>query len=204
MDQKPTVFVVDDDEAVLQSLAYLLESEGLETKCFSSSKAFLETVKVSDLGCLILDMKMPGGSGLDLLKEMADGRTSRPTIVITAYAEVEIVVQSMKLGAVDFLQKPFHPGKLLVAIQKAMEIELRERTQWTLKHEYRKKLDALTSDEKLVLKGIARGMSNQEIADEMDVSLRTVQFRRASLVKKLGIREKAELVKLLQFADGSY
>lgn len=201
---EPTVFLVDDDLAVLDSMSRLLRSEGLRTECFSSADQFLCEVGVHRVGCLVVDLRMPGKSGIDLLQTLSTSRVSRQVVVISGYAEITSVVQSMKLGASDFLQKPFPPSKLIDTVRSALELEVRSRHAEKLKCQSEQRIHALAEEERIILAGIVRGLTNQQLADEMGISLRTVQFRRASLFESLGVKTKTELLAIVQEARWSF
>lgn len=203
MPEVPTVFVVDDDLAVLHSLQTLLEEQGLPAECFSSAEAFLKSVDPQRPGCLVADLRMPGVTGLQLLQRLAESRQGRPTVVISGFAEVSSVVQSMKLGAIDVLEKPFHPGKFLAAVRNALQIDDQLRVSTAEQRSALAQIEKLTADERPVMAGIVRGLTNREIADELDVSLRTVQFRRSSLMATLGLESKSQLIELAQRAGWS-
>lgn len=200
MTDVPTVFVVDDDLAVLHSLQTLLEGQGLPAECFSSAELFLEAVAPQRPGCLVADLRMPGVTGLQLLQHLAERRQGRPTVVISGFAEVGSVVQSMKLGAVDVLEKPFHPGKFLAAVRNALQVDEHSRARTEGQRKALELIEKLSADERPVMAGIVRGLTNREIADELDVSLRTIQFRRSSLMAALGLKSKAQLIELAQCA----
>lgn len=197
---EPTVFLIDDDAAVLDSTMRLLNAEGLRTECFSSVDQFLSRVESSRIGCLVVDLRMPGKSGIDLLSALSISRTPRHAVVISGYAQIESVVQAMKLGAVDFLEKPFSPQKFITAVRAALELEIRQRGTEEHVCQHRRKIDALSKDEFTVLTGIVRGLTNQQLADELGVSLRTIQFRRTSLWRALGVTSKPELLALVSEA----
>lgn len=201
MRETPTVFIIDDDPGVLRSLCAVLASQGLSTECYSSATDFLQDVDPRRRGCLVLDLRLPGLSGLDLLRKMNEEGTLRPTVMISGYADVGVAVDAMKLGAREFLEKPVSPKKLLHAVREALAAEDRAWGRRAAHHEARSKLLTLSRDEETVLRGIAGGLTNQQIADEMKVSVRTVQFRRASLMKKLGAASKSELIALLERAN---
>jgi two-component system, LuxR family, response regulator FixJ len=201
MTTTPTVFVVDDDPAVLHSLQTLLDSQGLTSECYPSAEAFLDAVDARRPGCLVADLRMPGVTGIQLLQHLADNRQSRPTVVISGFAEVSSVVQSMKLGAIDVLEKPFHPAKLLSAVRNALDADVHRRARSVEQRQALDRVEGLSADERAVLAGIARGLTNREIADELDVSLRTVQFRRSSLMAALQVKSKSELIELVQRAN---
>jgi two-component system, LuxR family, response regulator FixJ len=200
MTQVPTVFVVDDDLAVLHSLQTLLEGQGIPAEFFSSAEAFLQEVDPQRPGCLVADLRMPGVTGLQLLQQMAERRQGRPTVVISGFAEVSNVVQSMKLGAIDVLEKPFHPGKFLAAVRNALQIDEHSRNRTAEQRIALDRIEKLSAEERPVMAGIVRGLTNREIADELDVSLRTIQFRRSSLMATLGLESKSQLIELAQRA----
>lgn len=145
---------------------------------------------------------MPGMSGVQLVRHLVERAAFRPTVIITGYAEITLAVEAMKLGVVDFLEKPCPPARLVEAVKRALEQEQRDWKRRRDRLEAQAKLSALSAEERAVLNGIARGLTNREIAAELDVSLRTVQFRRASLVKTLGIRAKSDLLALVEKAEG--
>ncbi len=200
MTEVPTVFVVDDDLAVLHSLQTLLEVQGIPAECFSSAEAFLQEVDPQRPGCLVADLRMPGVTELQLLQQMAERRQGRPTVVISGFAEVSNVVQSMKLGAIDVLEKPFHPGKFLAAVRNALQIDEHSRNRTAEQRIALDRIENLSAEERPVMAGIVRGLTNREIADELDVSLRTIQFRRSSLMATLGLESKSQLIELAQRA----
>ena len=200
---EPTVFVVDDDPAVLDSLQRLLTSQGHRVECFSSGEAYLEGVAAERAGCLVVDLRMPGVTGLQLLQQLASAESSRPTVVISGHAEIASVVQAMKLGAVDVLEKPFQPSHLLKAVQAALVVDAGSRGRIDTRRRARERINQLSADERAVLGGIAHGLTNRQIAEQLDVSLRTVQFRRSSLMEALKVSSRSELIELVLQADWS-
>lgn len=200
---EPTVFVVDDDPAVLDSLQRLLSSQGHRVECFSSGEAYLEGVTAERAGCLVVDLRMPGVTGLQLLQQLASAESSRPTVVISGHAEIASVVQAMKLGAVDVLEKPFQPSHLLKAVQAALVVDAGSRGRIDTRRRARERINQLSTDERAVLGGIAHGLTNRQIAEQLDVSLRTVQFRRSSLMEALKVSSRSELIELVLQADWS-
>ena len=165
MDNEATVFVVDDDAAVLHSVASALASRGMNAECFESADAFRQNVDATRPGCLIVDLKMPGMSGIQLLQQLKLEQDFRPAVVITGFAEIETVVQSMKLGAADFLQKPFVPAQLIEAAQQALEKDRRLRESRQAGEGARSKLATLPKEEIAVMSRLARGLTNQQIAN---------------------------------------
>lgn len=200
---EPTVFVVDDDPAVLDSLQRLLSSQGHRVECFSSGEGYLQSVTADRAGCLVVDLRMPGVTGLQLLQHLAIEESSRPTVVISGHAEIASVVQAMKLGAVDVLEKPFQPSHLLKAVQAALLVDAGTRGRVDTRRRARERINQLSADERAVLGGIAHGLTNRQIAEQLDVSLRTVQFRRSSLMETLKVSSRSELIELVLQADWS-
>lgn len=200
MPAPPTVFVVDDDSAVRDSLSALLSSQGLPAECFPSAGAYLDSVSETRVGCLLLDLRMPGMTGIELLQRLANDGASRPTVVITGCADISAVVQAMKLGAIDLLQKPCHPGKLVELVRTSLESDIRNRSRQQQHENDLKRIEALSGSDQLLLSGIVRGLTNQQIALELDISLRTVQFRRKHLFASLGIKKKSELFEVVHSA----
>lgn len=197
----PTVFVVDDDTPVLDSLTSLLGGHGFIAECFPSAEEYLSQVTPDRPGCLVLDLLMPGMTGVELLERMTALQCHRPVLAITGYSPMDAIVQIVKLGAVDVLQKPFSPSRLIESVRKALQIDAARREGRSECVQARLKINALSAEERMVLSGIVRGLTNQAIADELDVSLRTVQFRRTSLCKSLGLSRRSELLLLSQQAN---
>lgn len=198
----PSVFIVDDDESVLDSLRTLLQSEGLPTECFSSAESFLSCVDASRPGCIVLDLNMPNITGTELLRRLREQNCARPAVIITGYAEIETVVQTMKLGVTEFLTKPCLPSKLIEAVKTALAHDNADRKEHQERRRRLQRLEALSEDERRVLEGIVQGLTNRELADAMDVSVRTVQLRRAALFARLEVKSVAELMTFLRKADG--
>lgn len=198
----PTVFIVDDDESVLDSLRALLQSEGLPTECFSSAECFLSHVDASRPGCIVLDLNMPSVTGTELLRRLREQNCARPAVIITGYAEIETVVRTMKLGVSEFLMKPCLPSKLIEAVKTALAHDSAERKEHQERRRCVQRIEALSKDERRVLDGIVQGLSNRELADALDVSLRTVQLRRAALFARLEVKSVVELMAFLRKAEG--
>ncbi len=193
-----TVFIVDDDPAVIASLDGLFRSQGICAESYSSAQDFLGRVDAQRPGCLLVDLRMPETSGIQLMQMLQARNATRPTVVITGNGDVESAVQAMKLGAMDFLQKPFNPTVLLETVQRALNEDERRRGHDEMRRQFLERVARLTPDERTVLIGMLRGLTNQQIADEMDVSLRTVQFRRSGLFGTLGVKTRMELIGLVE------
>ena len=190
------VFVVDDDEGMRQSLKNLVGSVGLRVEAFASAQEFLR-IKVIDMpGCLVLDVRLPGLSGLDLQKRMADAGIEIPIIFITGHGDIPMTVQAMKAGAVEFLTKPFRDQDLLDAIQQALERDRIAREQRAEIEELRGRLDSLTPREREVMGLVVTGLLNKQIAGELGTSETTIKIHRHQVMEKMGAGSLAELVRM--------
>jgi two-component system response regulator FixJ len=183
------VSVIDDDADVLESLRVMLKVRGYQVEVFRSAEDFLENRRTLPSDCLIVDLHLPGMSGLDLQKRVAEC-CNTPIIMLTGHGDLPTAVCAMKAGAIDFLEKPCVSARLLSAVQEAIAF----RTGVVEQPGPDDILQTLTREERGVLRGMLRGMSNREIADVMDLSLRTVQFRRNSLFRKLDVVSKQQVM----------
>ncbi|HUK02360.1 MAG TPA: response regulator transcription factor [Steroidobacteraceae bacterium] len=195
--QAPTVFVVDDDEGVRNSLRFLLKSVGLATRALGSASEFLEAYKVSQPGCLVLDVRMPGMSGLELQQQLNLRGAVIPVIFITGHGDIPMAVEAMQQGAFDFLQKPFRDQDLIDRIQRALERDARNRASLEQHTRIRERLDSLTPREREVLALMTRGKPNKVMAAELGVSQRTVEIHRARVMEKSGAASLAQLVRMV-------
>ncbi len=200
-EREPTVFVVDDDEAVRGSLRLLLKSLGIPAVTHGSAAEFLAEYDPEHPGCIILDVRMPGMSGLGLQDELNRRGAIIPVIFITGHGDVPMAVEAMQHGAVDFLQKPFSDKDLTDRIHQALSIDLRNRAMLGEKDRIRGRLAALTPREMQVLRFVTLGKSNKVIAGDLDVSQRTVELHRAHLMEKMGASSLAHLVRMTMIAD---
>ena len=195
----PIVFVVDDDPSIRESLSLLLSSAGYGVKTYASAKEFLESEhSKSGPACLVLDVKMPGLSGLDLQKELNSRNTIIPIIFITGHGDIPMSVQAMKKGAVDFLPKPFDDDDLLDALKEALLKDSQAHDNLDEKKHIRQRLDSLTTREHEVLTYLITGMLNKQIAYELKISERTVKAHRKQVFDKMGVNSMAELVRLTE------
>lgn len=192
-----TVFVVDDDEGVRNSLRFLLKSVGLASRTLASASEFLATYKISQPGCLVLDVRMPGLSGLELQQQLNRLGAVIPVIFITGHGDIPMAVEAMQHGAFDFLQKPFRDQDLIDRIQRALERDRRNRAALTEHAKIRERLDSLTPREREVLTLMMRGMPNKVMAAELGVSQRTVEIHRARVMEKSGAGSLAQLVRMV-------
>jgi two-component system response regulator FixJ len=193
----PTVFVVDDDEGVRNSLRFLLKSVGLATRALASASEFLEAYKPNQPGCLVLDVRMPGMSGIELQQQLNMRGAVIPVIFITGHGDVPMAVEAMQQGAFDFLQKPFRDQDLIDRIQRALERDSRSRAALAQHVKIRERLESLTPREREVMVLMARGKANKVMAAELGVSQRTVEIHRARVMEKSGAASLAQLVRMV-------
>jgi two-component system, LuxR family, response regulator FixJ len=199
-----TVFIVDDDPAVRQALAVLVRSMRLRAETFDSVRQFQDAFDPMRPGCMLLDVRMPGVSGLELLEKLSEDDIQMPTIVMSAYGDVPMVVRAMKAGALNFLEKPCRDQQLWEAIQEALKWDAAHRQQLAMHTRAAHGLQRLTLGERDVLRLLIDGLSNKAIAGELKVSVRTVEVRRAKLMKKMNAESLAELIRLALAADAQY
>ena len=192
----PTIFVVDDDEGVRNSIRFLLKSVGLATETLASASEFLETYKPRQPGCLVLDVRMPGMSGLELQQQLNLRGAIIPVIFITGHGDIPMAVEAMQHGAFDFLQKPFRDQDLIDRIQRALERDAHNRAALAQHDRIRARFDSLTPREREVLALMTRGKPNKVMAAELGVSQRTVEIHRARVMEKTGAAWLAQLVRM--------
>ena len=190
------VFVVDDDEGMRQSLKNLIGSVGLRVEAFASAQEFMRSKLMDVPGCLVLDVRLPGLSGLDLQKRIADAGIAIPIIFITGHGDIPMTVRAMKAGAVEFLTKPFRDQDLLDAIQQALERDRIAREQRAEIEELRGRLDSLTPREREVMGLVVAGLLNKQIAGELGTSETTIKIHRHQVMEKMGAGSLAELVRM--------
>ena len=190
------VYVIDDDEAVRDSMGMLLESADLPYRCFDCAERFIDEHNGSQRGCLVLDIRMPGMTGLELQQKLAQLGSSLPIIFITGHGDVPMAVEAMRQGALDFLRKPVSEENFLERIVDALD---RESGNWHQKVDrelMRQRIDSLTEREHEVFQLVAEGLANKAIASELGISERTVEVHRAQVMKKLDARTLAQLVRI--------
>jgi FixJ family two-component response regulator len=198
MKEKPaTVFVVDDDEAVRTSLRLLLKSVGLPVETFASAQEFLDQFDPLRAGCLVLDIRMPGMSGLELQQHLNDRHSIMPIVFITGHGDVPMAVEAMQAGAVDFIQKPFRDQDLIDRINRALEKDREMRSELRERDEIRRRMSQLTPREREVLELVTQGKANKVIAGDLNVSQRTVEIHRARVMEKMGANSLAHLVRMV-------
>jgi len=192
-----TVFIVDDDEAVRDSLRLLLKSIGLPVRTFASAQEFLPSYEVSQPGCLVLDIRMPGMSGLELQQQLNLRGATIPVVFITGHGDIPMAVEAMQHGAFDFLQKPFRDQDLIDRVQRALERDATIRAQLKATDRIREHLASLTPRERQVLDLVTAGKPNKVMAGDLGVSQRTIEIHRARVMEKMQARSLAQLVRML-------
>lgn len=201
MSMEPIVYVVDDDQAMVESLTWIIESVGLKVKTYTRAHDFLDNYNPFQHGCLLLDVRMPGMSGpelqMKLTSHMIGSSTLLPIIFISGHGDVPLAVRVMKAGAVDFLTKPFNDQVLLESINKALRTDKLNREKQQENAQAEAKFALLSPREVQVLQGIVAGKQNKVISSELKISLKTVEAHRASVMKKMGVKSVPELVKLV-------
>jgi FixJ family two-component response regulator len=193
---KPVVFVIDDDPAIREALDSLLRSVGLEVRCFGSVAEFLAAPRPDMPSCLVLDVRLPGKSGMDFQKELAHSEAPLPVIIMTGHGDIAMSVQAMKTGAVDFLPKPFREQDLLDAIAAALEKDRLRRARSAELDTLRERLATLSEGERSVVALVVLGRLNKQIAGDLGVSEITVKVRRARAMRKMQAGSLAELIKM--------
>jgi len=204
MEPGATVFVIDDDPAIRESLRWLIESVGLNVKVFATAPEFLESYLPGPPSCLVLDIRMPGMSGLDLQAELAARDIRVPVIIITGHAEVPVAVRAMKAGAFDFIEKPFSDQLLLDRISRAIEFDTQVRHGRSVQADVASRLAQLTPRERQVMELVIVGKANKVIASELGLSPKTVEVHRAHVMKKMQADSLADLVRLGMLSENKH
>jgi two-component system, LuxR family, response regulator FixJ len=197
METDPTVFVVDDDPAMRESLRWLIESVNVGVETYATAQDFLAVYDPDRPGCLVLDVRMPGMGGLDLQAELARREIEIPIIIITGYAEVPTAVRALKAGALDFIEKPFSDQLLLDRIQQAIASDRQARARRFERAALAARVAQLTPREREVMQLVVAGSSNREIAAELGLSVKTVEVHRARVMEKMKVDSLADLVRLV-------
>jgi two-component system response regulator FixJ len=200
MQPEPVIYVIDDDEAVRQSLEFLLKTAGMTARGFESAAAFLEVLPQISSGCIVTDVRMPDVTGIDLLRRVKELGSDIPVIVITGHGDVSLAVEAMKIGAVDFLEKPFDDDALLAAVRAALDRSADAAQRNAELTEIHNKLTALSNRERQVLEGLVMGKANKTIAFDLGISPRTVEIYRANLMTKMAANSLSDLVRMAMMA----
>ena len=193
METRPTVFIIDDEQAMRDGLRLLVKSVGMQTECFANAQDFLDNYRASQPGCLVLDVRMPGMSGIELQEELARRKVDLPIIFLTGHGDVTMSVRAMKTGAVDFIEKPPNDQALLDAIQRAVAQDQQRRQQLQKREVINKRLSGLTERERQVMAYLVQGKSDKQVANEMGITVRGVSFHRANIMKKMEVDSVVEL-----------
>jgi two-component system, LuxR family, response regulator FixJ len=197
---KVIVHVIDDDEASRDSLSFLLQTAQIEVKTYASATVFLDLIPAAGTGCIITDVRMPGMSGIDLLRRLKELKVDVPVIVITGHGDVPLAVEAMKVGAIDFLEKPFDDEVLLASVRSALRQRDGDMKRQTERAEIETRLAALSHREREVLDGLVAGRANKQIAYDLGISPRTVEIYRANLMNKMQAGSLSELVRMALIA----
>lgn len=190
------IFVVDDDQAMRESLEFLLASAGLEVESFASAREFLDGYKPGRSGCLLVDVRMPGMSGLALQEALSERGVRLPVIFMTAHADVPMAVRAMRGGALDFIEKPFDDGALLERLHRALELEAAERREVFERRRIEARLSSLSPREREVLELVVEGLRNKQIASRLNLSIKTIELHRSRLMEKMEAGNVADLVRM--------
>jgi two-component system response regulator FixJ len=194
------VHVIDDDEALRDSLTFLLRTAGLQVQAHASASAFLAVLPAADLACIVTDVRMPGMSGIDLLRRLKELGISVPVIVVTGHGDVPLAVEAMKYGAADFLEKPFDDEVLLASVRSALRQRAGEAKHQAERAEIESRLAILSPRERDVLGGLVAGHANKQIAFDLGISPRTVEIYRANLMDKMKAGSLSDLVRMALIA----
>src|SRR5262245_41335871 len=197
-DLQPIVFVVDDDPPLRTALASLFRSVGLRVEAFGSAAEFIQSARPDVPSCLVLDIRLPGQSGLDFQTELAKANLHIPIIFITGHGDIPMTVRAMKAGAIDFLSKPFRDQDMLDAVATAIERDRKRRQDEKINSDLRAHFDSLTPREQEVLGFVAAGLMNKQIAAEIGLAEITVKIHRGHIMKKMGARSLADLVRMAE------
>ncbi len=197
MQSEATVFVVDDDEAARVMLQFLLGSVGLRSEGFASAEEFLQRYDPDQPGCLLLDVRMPGMSGLELQNRLANRGSRLPIIVLTGHGDVPMAVRAVRAGAFDFLEKPTNDQVLLDRVQQAMALDRTQRLDQATREGIIRLLESLTAKEREVLDRVVAGKANRQIAAELGVSVKAIEARRANVMGKMEAQSVADLVRMV-------
>jgi FixJ family two-component response regulator len=194
--KKGTVYVVDDDEAVRDSLQWLLEGKGYRVRCFESAESFLSRYDAREVACLIVDIRMAGMTGLELQNRLIEARSPLPIVFITGHGDVPMAVDTMKKGAMDFIQKPFNEEQLVGLVERMLDHAKDTFADYQLSVSRDALLSKLTLRESQVLERIVAGRLNKQIADDLGISIKTVEAHRANIMDKLSANTVADLLKI--------
>jgi two-component system, LuxR family, response regulator FixJ len=197
---KGIVHVIDDDEAMRESLSFLLGVVGIEVQTYESAEAFLKVAPTAKAGCVITDVRMPGLSGIELLRRLRELKLGIPVVVITGHGDVPLAVEAMKIGAADFLEKPFDDEALLVSVRSALNQLDQDQKRQSELSDIEVRLATLSNRERDVLHGLVAGLANKQIAYDLGISPRTIEVYRANLMTKMQAGSLSDLVRMALIA----
>lgn len=195
------VYIVDDDRDVRSSISFMLGTGGTRTRAFASGHDFIDSLDHLEPGCVLLDIRMPDIDGVEVLEELGRRNIGWPVVMMTGHGEVSLAVQTMKLGAIDFIEKPFEEDSLRSSLARAFAALAENQGQAERKREANERVGALTAREKDVLQGLLAGLSNKMIAHRLGISLRTAEMHRANMMQRLGAKSLAEAIQLASEAE---
>ena len=200
MQHEQTIYVIDDDDAVRQSLEFMLKAAGMKSRGFESAKAFMALLPEINSGCVVTDVRMPEITGIDLLRHLRKSNPDLPVIVITGHGDISLAVEAMKIGAIDFLEKPFDGQQLLTAVRSALSRDADTGKRKAELADIQEKLAALSNRERQVLEGLVAGSANKNIAFDLGISPRTVEIYRANLMTKMAANSLSDLLRMAMMA----
>jgi two-component system, LuxR family, response regulator FixJ len=196
MARRGNVYVIDDDDAMRDSLQFLLDSADFEVRLFESAQAFLDALSTVEFGCVVSDIRMPGIDGIELLKRVKESRGTLPVIIMTGHGDVPLAVEAMKLGAVDFMEKPFEDDRLIAMIDVALRQAEAGARDEAVVQDVATRIASLSPRERQVMDGLVAGLSNKMIARDYNISPRTIEVYRANVMTKMQASSLSELVRL--------
>jgi two-component system, LuxR family, response regulator FixJ len=196
MPNKAKVYVIDDDEAMRDSLNFLLDSAGFDVTLFETAQNFLDLLPGLEFGCVVSDVRMPGIDGIELLKRLKAAQSTFPILIMTGHGDVPLAVEAMKLGAVEFLEKPFEDDRLIGMIEAAIRQAEPAARNEAVTHDIAARVATLSPRERQVMEGLIAGLSNKLIARDYDISPRTIEVYRANVMTKMQANSLSELVRL--------
>jgi two-component system response regulator FixJ len=196
MPHESVVYVIDDDRAMRESLKFLLDAAGFSVRVFDSAIGFLERASSLEFGCIVSDLQMPGMNGMDLLRRLKSERTALPVVLMTGHGDIPLAVEAIKLGAIEFLEKPFGDEQLLGAIRTALVLSKETVRSGAIASDLSARVESLSTRERQVMDGLVAGLSNKLIARDYDISPRTIEVYRANVMTKMQARSLSELVRL--------
>jgi two-component system response regulator FixJ len=196
MARRGNVYVIDDDDAMRDSLQFLLDSADFEVRLFESAQAFLDALSTVEFGCVVSDIRMPGIDGIELLKRVKESRGTLPVIIMTGHGDVPLAVEAMKLGAVDFMEKPFEDDRLIAMIDIALRQAEAGARDEAVVQDVATRIASLSPRERQVMDGLVAGLSNKMIARDYNISPRTIEVYRANVMTKMQASSLSELVRL--------